>query len=45
MEQRAMELLLVVTDEVGSEAFAPLQIAQYRDERPVGGIAVIVRGG
>lgn len=45
MEQRDMELLLVVTDEVGSDAFAPFQIAQYRDERPVGGIAVIVRGG
>ncbi|NED11842.1 hypothetical protein [Streptomyces sp. SID9124] len=44
MEQREMELLLVVTDEVGGGAFAPFQIAQYRDERPVGGIAVIVRG-
>lgn len=43
-EQRPLELLLVVTDDLGNESFAPFQIAQYRNERPTGGIAVIVRG-
>lgn len=43
-EQREMELLVVVTDEVGSGTFVPFQIAQYRDERPVGGIAMLLHG-
>ncbi|MFD8688756.1 hypothetical protein [Streptomyces sp. NPDC059651] len=43
-EQREMELLAVVTDEVAAGTFVPFQIAQYRNERPVGGIAVLLRG-
>ncbi|WP_435283215.1 hypothetical protein [Streptomyces koelreuteriae] len=43
-EQREMELLVVVTDEIGGGAFAPFQIVQYREEKPVGGVALLLQG-